>query len=73
MARTYQSSSDDLRVRLGQQPQHRVTLAMLMAKFPLLHVERSPEESTGDAPAMILLHGFGADENDPLPYAEDQE
>lgn len=41
-----------------------------MVEFPLAYLQRPPEESTTDAPAAILLHGLGADENDLLPYAD---
>ena len=41
-----------------------------MVEFPLSHVSRPPEEPTSNAPAVLLLHGYGADERDLLPYAE---
>lgn len=41
-----------------------------MVEFPLSHVSRPPDDPGTDAPAVLLLHGYGADENDLLPYAE---
>lgn len=55
----------------GYQPQPRVTSTARVAEFPLTHVERSPDEQTTDAPAVILLHGLGGDEHDLLPHADD--
>lgn len=41
-----------------------------MVDFPLTYVEKSPDEPTTAAPAVVLLHGYGADETDLLPYAD---
>lgn len=35
--------------------------------LPLEHVSRPPDDATGQAPAVVLLHGRGADERDLLP------
>lgn len=44
-----------------------------MTDIPLEHVHVSPDDSTagdGPAPAVFVLHGRGADENDLVPIAE---
>ncbi|MFC4549404.1 MULTISPECIES: alpha/beta hydrolase [Halorussus] len=41
-----------------------------MVEFPLSYVSRPPEEPTTDAPAVLLLHGYGADEADLLSHAD---
>ncbi|NEU57306.1 alpha/beta hydrolase [Halorussus sp. MSC15.2] len=41
-----------------------------MVEFPLAYVERPPDEPTADAPAALVLHGYGADEEDLLPHAD---
>lgn len=43
----------------------------MTASPPLRYVERPPQSSsTGPAPAIVLLHGRGADERDLLPITE---
>lgn len=39
-------------------------------ELPLAHVSNPPDESTTDAPAVLLLHGLGGDERQLLPHAE---
>lgn len=41
-----------------------------MVEFPLSYVNRPPDEPATDSPAVLLLHGYGADEADLLPYAD---
>ncbi|ESS03293.1 MAG: putative esterase [uncultured archaeon A07HR67] len=41
-----------------------------MTQLPLEHVHVSPDDATGDAPAVVVLHGRGADEEDLLPVAQ---
>lgn len=42
-----------------------------MGDSPLVHVSREPETNDGPAPAVVLLHGRGADERDLLPIASE--
>lgn len=41
-----------------------------MVEFPLVHVSRPPDESDGDAPAVVFLHGFGGDERNMIGVAD---
>jgi Predicted esterase len=41
-----------------------------VTQLPLEHVHVSPDDATGDAPAVVVLHGRGADEEDLLPVAQ---
>lgn len=44
---------------------------MLKKKLPLQHNYRAPKEGVDIAPAIILLHGFGSDENDLFSFASE--
>ena len=39
--------------------------------FSLLHLIRKPKTESAKAPALILLHGYGSDENDLFSFAEE--
>ncbi len=39
--------------------------------FVLDHIIRKPKVSVENAPALILLHGYGSDENDLFSFAEE--
>ena len=41
-----------------------------MTQLPLEHAHVAPDDTTGDAPAVVVLHGRGADEEDLLPVAQ---
>jgi len=41
-----------------------------VTQLPLEHVHVTPDDATGDAPAVVVLHGRGADEEDLLPVAQ---
>lgn len=40
-------------------------------KFSLQHLIRKPKKESDKAPALILLHGYGSDENDLFSFAEE--
>ncbi|WP_430505821.1 alpha/beta hydrolase [Haloparvum sp. PAK95] len=42
-----------------------------MPEIPLEHVHVAPEDATGGEPAVFVLHGRGADEEDLLPVARE--
>ncbi|WP_034258483.1 alpha/beta hydrolase [Altibacter lentus] len=44
---------------------------MLKKELPLQHNYRAPKEGVDMAPAIILLHGFGSDENDLFSFASE--
>ncbi|WP_339831688.1 alpha/beta fold hydrolase [uncultured Altibacter sp.] len=44
---------------------------MTKKELPLQHNYRGPKESSDMAPAVILLHGFGSDENDLFSFASE--
>ena len=40
-------------------------------KFSLQHIIRKPKKSSEKAPVLILLHGYGSDENDLFSFADE--
>ncbi|MFV8225949.1 alpha/beta hydrolase [Christiangramia aquimixticola] len=40
-------------------------------KFSLQHIIREPKEATNKAPLLIMLHGYGSDENDLFSFANE--
>ncbi|MCW8981343.1 MAG: alpha/beta fold hydrolase [Altibacter sp.] len=44
---------------------------MLKKELPLQHNYRAPKKGVDMAPAIILLHGFGSDENDLFSFASE--
>lgn len=41
-----------------------------MVELPLVHVNRPPDGSDGDAPAVVFLHGLGGDEHNMIGVAD---
>lgn len=41
-----------------------------MVDFPLQYIRKPPDRQTTDAPAVLVLHGYGADETNLFPLVE---